>query len=67
MNEIAKIELDYEARARSVLPAGTLGNTTHAVVIREGRAGRIWDEAGREDVDFLLAPGRCWSAMRIPR
>ena len=27
------------------------------VVLKEGRGGRIWDEAGREYVDFLLGSG----------
>jgi glutamate-1-semialdehyde 2,1-aminomutase len=57
MTETMDIELDFEARARTVLPAGTLGNTADATVIREGRGGRIWDEAGREYVDFLIGSG----------
>jgi glutamate-1-semialdehyde 2,1-aminomutase len=43
--------------ARRVLPAGSFGNLPAEVIIREGRAGRVWDEAGREYVDFLLGSG----------
>ena len=43
--------------AKRVLPGGTFGNMTGDVVIREGRAGRVWDENGKEYVDFLLGSG----------
>ena len=43
--------------ARRVLPAGTFGNFSADVVIREGRGGRVWDESGNEYVDFLLGSG----------
>ncbi len=44
-------------QARKVLPGGTFGNFPGEVVIREGRGGRVWDEAGKEYVDFLLGSG----------
>ncbi len=44
-------------RAKRVLPGGTFGNFPGEVVIREGRGGRVWDEAGKEYVDFLLGSG----------
>ncbi len=44
-------------RARRVLPAGTFGNFPGEVVIRAGRGGRVWDETGKEYVDFLLGSG----------
>lgn len=53
-------ELDNEqlvAQAHEVLPAGTFGNVTFDTVIREGRGGHVWDEAGNEYVDFLLGSG----------
>ena len=54
-------ERDFEAglleKARRVLPGGTFGNIPGDIVIREGRGGRVWDEAGREYVDFLLGSG----------
>jgi glutamate-1-semialdehyde 2,1-aminomutase len=43
--------------AKQVLPGGTFGNFPGEVVIREGRGGRVWDEDGKEYVDFLLGSG----------
>jgi glutamate-1-semialdehyde 2,1-aminomutase len=43
--------------AKRVLPAGSFGNMAGDVVIREGRGGRVWDEDGKEYVDFLLGSG----------
>ena len=57
----AAIENDAEPglieKAKRVLPGGTFGNFASDVVIREGRGGRVWDESGREYVDFLLGSG----------
>jgi len=44
-------------KAHRVLPAGTFGNTAAEVVIARGRGARVWDEDGREYVDFLLGSG----------
>ena len=44
-------------RAKRVLPGGTFGNFPGDIVIREGRGGRVWDESGKEYVDFLLGSG----------
>lgn len=43
--------------ARRVLPGGTFGNFTADIVIREGKGGHVWDESGREYIDFLLGSG----------
>jgi glutamate-1-semialdehyde 2,1-aminomutase len=43
--------------AKRVLPGGTFGNLPGDVVIREGRGARVWDESGKEYVDFLLGSG----------
>ena len=43
--------------AKRVLPGGTFGNLPAETIIREGRAGRVWDEESREYVDFLLGSG----------
>src|SRR5471030_2371334 len=43
--------------AKRVLPGGSFGNMPAEVILREGKGGRIWDEAGREYVDFLLGSG----------
>jgi glutamate-1-semialdehyde 2,1-aminomutase len=43
--------------ARRVLPGGSFGNLPAETMIRAGSAGRVWDEEGREYVDFLLGSG----------
>jgi glutamate-1-semialdehyde 2,1-aminomutase len=48
---------DLVAEARKVLPGGSFGNMPAEVILREGKAGHIWDEAGREYVDYLLGSG----------
>jgi len=45
------------ATAARVMPAGGFGNMSGDVFLREGRGGRVWDEDGREYVDFLLGSG----------
>jgi glutamate-1-semialdehyde 2,1-aminomutase len=50
-------ELALVEKAKRVLPGGTFGNFPGDVVIREGRGGRVWDESGKEYVDFLLGFG----------
>jgi glutamate-1-semialdehyde 2,1-aminomutase len=44
-------------KANRVLPGGTFGNFAAEVVIREGKAGRVWDESGKEYIDYLLGSG----------
>jgi glutamate-1-semialdehyde 2,1-aminomutase len=51
------LELALVEKAKRVLPGGTFGNFPGEVVIREGRGGRVWDESGKEYVDFLLGSG----------
>ena len=48
---------DWYERAQAVLPAGSFGNFAGQTVLKEGRAGRVWDEAGNEYVDFLIGSG----------
>jgi glutamate-1-semialdehyde 2,1-aminomutase len=48
---------DLIDEARRVLPGGTFGNMPAEVIIRAGKGGRIWDEHGKEYVDFLLGSG----------
>ena len=43
--------------AKRVLPGGTFGNFSNDVVIREGRGGHVWDENGKEYIDYLLGSG----------
>jgi glutamate-1-semialdehyde 2,1-aminomutase len=51
------LEPDLIKTAKRVLPGGTFGNFSSDIVIREGRGGRVWDEGGKEYVDFLLGSG----------
>jgi glutamate-1-semialdehyde 2,1-aminomutase len=53
----SELELALLEKARRVLPGGTFGNFPGDVVIREGRGGRVWDESGKEYIDFLLGSG----------
>src|SRR5437667_6391936 len=53
----SEVERGLIEKAKRVLPGGTFGNFPAEVVIREGRGGRVWDEGGREYVDFLLGSG----------
>ena len=59
MNETTNRRLEGELveQARRVLPGGSFGNIPGEVVIREGNGGRVWDESGKEYVDFLLGSG----------
>ena len=48
---------EWFERAGQVLPSGGFGNFDPSVVIREGKGARVWDEDGREYVDFLIGSG----------
>jgi glutamate-1-semialdehyde 2,1-aminomutase len=43
--------------ARTVMPAGGLGNIAAETLIRRGQGGRVWDVSGNEYVDFLIGSG----------
>ena len=45
------------SRRQTGSPGGSFGNFPGDIVIREGRGGRVWDESGKEYVDFLLGSG----------
>ena len=51
------VENDVFETAKRVLPGGTFGNFPGEVIIREGKGGRVWDENGKEYVDYLLGSG----------
>jgi len=51
------VEMGVFETAKRVLPGGTFGNFAAEVVIREGKAGRVWDEQGKEYIDYLLGSG----------
>lgn len=44
-------------RANAVLPAGGFGNFDPDMIIREGKGTHIWDEDGKEYIDYLLGSG----------
>ncbi len=44
-------------RAQAILPAGGLGNFDPGIFIREGKGSRVWDENGKEFVDYLIGSG----------
>jgi len=44
-------------RAQAVLPAGGLGNFDPGIFIRNGKGSRVWDENGKEYVDYLIGSG----------
>ena len=52
-----RVETDVFEKAKRVLPGGTFGNFAAEVVIREGKGGRVWDENGKEYIDYLLGSG----------
>src|SRR5437016_977075 len=48
---------DLLDEAKRVLPGGSFGNMPAEVILRAAKGGRIWDEHGKEYVDFLLGSG----------
>ncbi|WP_371225984.1 aspartate aminotransferase family protein [Roseovarius sp. 2305UL8-3] len=50
-------QTDWCERAKSVLPAGGFGNYDPSVVIRKGQGSRVWDENGKEYIDYLIGSG----------
>jgi len=44
-------------RSKRVMPGGSFGNLPPEIIIREGRGGRVWDENGKEYIDFVLGSG----------
>jgi glutamate-1-semialdehyde 2,1-aminomutase len=50
-------QANWIERAARVLPAGGFGNFDPSIVIREGKGARVWDEDGKEYVDYLIGSG----------
>ncbi|MEM6593807.1 MAG: aminotransferase class III-fold pyridoxal phosphate-dependent enzyme [Pseudomonadota bacterium] len=48
---------DWIARAGEVLPAAGFGNFDPGILIACGEGSRVWDEDGREYVDYLIGSG----------
>jgi glutamate-1-semialdehyde 2,1-aminomutase len=44
-------------KAHRVLPGGHFGSMALDLVIREGKAGHVWDESGNRYIDYLLGSG----------
>jgi glutamate-1-semialdehyde 2,1-aminomutase len=47
----------WAERARAVLPAGGFGNFDPSMFIRDGKGSRVWDEDGKEYIDYLIGSG----------
>jgi glutamate-1-semialdehyde 2,1-aminomutase len=56
MNRIQTQE-EWKARAKAVLPAAGFGNFDPGIIIREGKGSRVWDEDGKEYIDYLIGSG----------
>jgi len=44
-------------RAQAVLPAGGFGNFDPGIIIERGQGSRVWDEDGKEYIDYLIGSG----------
>ena len=61
MPQHSSVENDLLARARKVLPQGSLGNVhlpdEYDFVVSRGLGSKIWDSSGNEYIDYLLGSG----------
>ncbi|MEM7087940.1 MAG: aminotransferase class III-fold pyridoxal phosphate-dependent enzyme [Pseudomonadota bacterium] len=48
---------EWIARANQALPAGGFGNFDPGIIISHGDGSRVWDENGKEYVDYLIGSG----------
>jgi glutamate-1-semialdehyde 2,1-aminomutase len=53
----SKQEQPLLEKAHRVLPGGTFGNTAADLIIAEGKGSRVWDDSGKEYIDYLLGSG----------
>ena len=44
----------WHERAKQVLPAGGYGNYDPGIILKAGRGSRVWDENGKEYIDYLI-------------
>ncbi len=51
------IQQQWIERAKKVLPGGGFGNFDPSIVIKRGKGSRVWDENGKEYVDYLIGSG----------
>ncbi len=52
-----RTQSEWIDRARDVLPAAGFGNFDPGIVIRNGKGSRVWDENGKEYIDYLIGSG----------
>ena len=50
-------QAEWVQRARNVLPAAGFGNFDASIVIARGKNSRVWDEDGKEYIDYLIGSG----------
>lgn len=48
---------EWIARAKEVLPAGGFGNFDPGIIIARGEGCHVWDEDGKEYIDYLIGSG----------
>lgn len=48
---------DWIDRANAALPAGGFGNFDPGIIINRGEGSRVWDEDGKEYIDYLIGSG----------
>lgn len=53
----SKQEQSLLEKAQRVLPGGTFGNTAADLIIAEGKGSHVWDENGKEYIDYLIGSG----------
>ncbi len=51
------MEHSLAERAKKSFPAGTLGNFDAGVFITKGKGSRVWDQDGKEYLDYLMGSG----------
>lgn len=52
-----KTQSEWIARANEFLPAGGFGNFDPNIIIARGEGSRVWDEDGKEYIDYLIGSG----------
>lgn len=50
-------QAEWMARAKEVLPAGGFGNFDPGIIIARGEGSHVWDEDGKEYIDYLIGSG----------
>ena len=50
-------QTEWIKRANAVLPAGGFGNFDPGIIIRNGKGSQVWDENGKQYVDYLIGSG----------